>query len=80
MPNKDKTKVKDAVLLVRIAPALMERFKKAKELDAQIHNFEELDTSKAVRQLLMDYCARVESTAESDVAMSGAKVLAGRRR
>jgi metal-responsive CopG/Arc/MetJ family transcriptional regulator len=73
------SKNKTQQMLVRVDSELLVRFDKAIAKEAEMHAFEEHDRSMVVRNMMRDFIARVESTAESAMGREAARVLRGRR-
>lgn len=65
---------------IKLDPQLLTDFADAVATEASIHGFENHGSAAIVRQLMREYIARVQSTAQSEVARSAAKVLSKRVR
>jgi len=71
---------KTAQMSIKMDPQLAEDFTEAVKLEAKIHNFEDHGAQAILRQLMREYIARVQSTAQSEVGRAAAKTLAKRVR
>jgi hypothetical protein len=71
---------KDRRLNIVLDGTLYDAFFAATKTEAAVHGFEYAGGAQVLRQLMREYVARVESTAQSTVARAAAKVLSKRVR
>lgn len=72
--GKVKREKQDVQMTFRATGELVDRFQACVLLDARIHGGD-VNYNSVMRQLVTQYCNRIESTANEPVAVEAAKVL-----